>query len=361
MNVHLSYKASKTPEVEREFQHQIEKLQKRLHVFKPDLIHLHAIIEPVNGRSTVVSLNLRLPSGQMTAQKPGERPLTAVKGAFADLVAQLTKHKELLRGQWTGKSRRSAREQGAANAAAAPAVFAVPAPEASRVPAGPEAPGDVAHWVSADWVSANMERVQRFVTHELRTRVLAGQIREDQISAEEVIDEVMVSALSQDQEQDARADWLPRESWFHRLAMLAIRRLVHSNADTAAVSLDSSAGTQNVTGSDENSLQFHQPDDSTSEESVIRDRSARTPEEIFASEEMVAQLNLVLLGLGPQDREAFVLYTLEGFTVDEIARLSDRAPDLVRQSIHHARERVQRKLPEQNEFRRSLLGRSRVA
>ena len=50
MNVHLSYKASKTPEVEREFQHQIEKLQKRLHVFKPDLIHLHAIIEPVNGR-----------------------------------------------------------------------------------------------------------------------------------------------------------------------------------------------------------------------------------------------------------------------------------------------------------------------
>ncbi|MFI5104313.1 MAG: sigma factor-like helix-turn-helix DNA-binding protein [Terriglobales bacterium] len=76
---------------------------------------------------------------------------------------------------------------------------------------------------------------------------------------------------------------------------------------------------------------------------------------------MVAQLNLVLLGLGPQDREAFVLYTLEGFTVDEIARLSDRAPDLVRQSIHHARERVQRKLPEQNEFRRSLLGRSRVA
>jgi RNA polymerase sigma factor (sigma-70 family) len=360
MNVHLSYKASKTPEVEREFQHQIEKLQKRLHVFKPDLIHLHAIIEPENGRSTKVSLNLRLPSGQMTAQKPSEKALTAVKAAFGDLVAQLTKHKELLRGQWTRKSHRAARAQAAANAAAAPAVIA-PAPGASRVPTGTEAPGDVAHWVSADWVSANMERVQRFVTHELRTRVLAGQIREDQISAEEVIDEVMVSALSQDQEEDARADWLPRESWFHRLAMLAIRRLVHSSADTAAVSLDSSAGKPNVTGSDENSLQFHQPDDSTPEESVIRDRSARTPEEIFASEEMVAQLNLVLLGLVPQDREAFVLYTLEGFTVEEISRLSDRAPDLVRQSIHHARERVQRKLPEQNEFRRSLLGRSRVA
>jgi DNA-directed RNA polymerase specialized sigma24 family protein len=47
--------------------------------------------------------------------------------------------------------------------------------------------------------------------------------------------------------------------------------------------------------------------------------------------------------------------------VEEISRLSDRSPDLVRKSIHHARERVQQKLPEQNEFRRSLLGRSRVA
>jgi RNA polymerase sigma factor (sigma-70 family) len=87
----------------------------------------------------------------------------------------------------------------------------------------------------------------------------------------------------------------------------------------------------------------------------------RTPEEIYSTEEMVSQLDLVLHELRANDREAFVLYTLEGFTIEEIARLSDRPPEQVRQSIHHARERVQQKLPERNEFRRNLLTRSRVA
>lgn len=362
MNVHLSYKASKTPDVEREFQIQIEKLQKRLHVFNPDLIHLHGIVEQESGRSTVntvVSLNLRLPSGQMTAQKPGEKPVAAVKAAFADVVAQLTRHKELLRGQWTGKSSRTTRGKVVGPGAASPAEFSVPAQAMSQSLGDIAARGDRENRVNADWVSANLEQLRRFVEHELRTRVLSGQIREDQITSEEVIDEVMVSALTQ--EGEARAELLSRESWFHRLAMQAIRQLVRANADTATVSLDASAGTPNVTGSDENTLQYHQPDDSLQEESVIRDQSVRTPEEIFASEEMVAQLNLVLLGLAPQDREAFILHTLEGFTVEEIGRLSSRSPDLVRKSIHHARERVQQKLPEQNEVRRSLLRRLRVA
>src|ERR1044071_6868816 len=39
MNIHVRYKAGKTPELERELQHQVEKLQRRLQVFKPDLIH----------------------------------------------------------------------------------------------------------------------------------------------------------------------------------------------------------------------------------------------------------------------------------------------------------------------------------
>jgi RNA polymerase sigma factor (sigma-70 family) len=94
---------------------------------------------------------------------------------------------------------------------------------------------------------------------------------------------------------------------------------------------------------------------------VIGDAAARTPEEIFSSEEMVAQFDIVLHEVNTRDREAFVLYTLEGFTVDEISRLTDHPPEQVRKSIQHARERVRQKLPEQNQFRPSLLHRSRVA
>ena len=112
MNVHVSYKAGKTPDIEREFKHQIQKLQPRLQVFKPELVHLHATVEPDKDRGTSASLNLRLPSGQMAAQSSGENAVAATKAAFADLISQVTKHKELLRGHWTRKSlRRAGRER----------------------------------------------------------------------------------------------------------------------------------------------------------------------------------------------------------------------------------------------------------
>ena len=112
MNVHVSYKAGKTPEVEREFHHQLHKLQRRLQIFKPDLVHFHAVVEQENNRSAGTSLSLRLPSGQMASQKSGENALASVKSAFADLFSQLTKHKDLLRGHLTGKAlRRESRER----------------------------------------------------------------------------------------------------------------------------------------------------------------------------------------------------------------------------------------------------------
>lgn len=356
MNVHISYKAGKTPDVEREFQLQITKLERRLQVFRPELVHLHAIVDHENGHTWSISVNLRLPSGQMAVQKSGVNLLTAIKSGFSDLVSQVNKHKELLRGQWNWKSRRGpGRRQIIEPAVPFDQTMASVRPHAQSATAQPGAAGngDI-----SKWVNANLQRLERFVDRELRYRVASDQIREDQISREEVIDELIVSALSHDEE---KPDELSLESWFYRLALRAIRRLTQANADTANVSLDAPAGVQNVTGSDENLLQYHQPDDSLPEESVIRDQNVRTPEEIVASEEMVAQLDFVLHEVKAEDREAFVLYALEGFTVEEIAKITDKSPDRIRKSIHHARERIQQKLPPQNELRRSLLRHSRVA
>jgi RNA polymerase sigma factor (sigma-70 family) len=208
------------------------------------------------------------------------------------------------------------------------------------------------------WLSANLRKLEEFIDQEINFQVESDRIREDQITREEVIDEVIVSALSH---EGGKMELLSPEGWFHRLAVQAIRRLIHDNADTANISLDAPAGIQNVTGSDENVLQYHQPDDSLPEESIIRDESVRTPEEIMAGDEMVAQLDLVLGGVKAGDREAFVLYTLEGFTVEEISRLAGRSAEQVRQSIHDARVHIQQKLPTQNQLRKSLLHHSRVA
>jgi RNA polymerase sigma factor (sigma-70 family) len=282
--------------------------------------------------------------------------LAAVKAAFPDLIAQLTKHKDLLRGDFSRKRRRAGRGQVIEPVVPFEETFASVSRQESPAPRRAEAPNTGSDLET--WFNANMGKLKEFIDRELQFRVNSSQLRPDQITAEEVLDEVMVSALSQ---ENGYSQFLSEEASFQRLALQAIRRLIDDNSEMANVSLEAPARSQNVTGSDENVLQYHQPDDRPQEEAIIRDQNVRTPEEIYSTEEMVSQLDLVLHELRANDREAFVLYTLEGFTIEEIARLSDRPPEQVRQSIHHARERVQQKLPERNEFRRNLLTRSRVA
>jgi len=89
MNVHISYRLHKTPAVEKDLQHQVEKLRKRLQVFRPELIHLKGMVEEVSPREGIsVSLNLRLPSGQMAVEAKAPTAAAAVKIAFEDLLQQ---------------------------------------------------------------------------------------------------------------------------------------------------------------------------------------------------------------------------------------------------------------------------------
>jgi RNA polymerase sigma factor (sigma-70 family) len=352
MNVHVSYKAGKTPEVEREFQNQTQKLERRLQVFNPDLVHLHATLDEQVGQGLSFALNLRLPTGQMAVQKLGDSGVAAVKAGFTDLLSQVTRHKELLRGDWSSRRRQG----GQIMESTVPfeqTLASVPPQDRPTNGAPPNVGNDL-----ETWLNANLPKLRQFIEGELQYRTNIGQLREDQVTSEEVLGEVMVSALS---EESPASLFLNEESRLQGLALQAIRRIAEANSDSGDVSLDVPARMQNVTGSDENVLQYHQPDDQPQGEGVISDVTIRTPEEIFASEEMVAQLDVVLRKLSAPDREAFVLYTLEGFTIEEISRLSDRPPDQVRKSIDKARARVQQKLPERNDFRSSLLNRSRVA
>ena len=50
MNVHISYKLRKTPDLEKEVNHLVEKLRKRLQVFRPELLHLKGVVEQSSPR-----------------------------------------------------------------------------------------------------------------------------------------------------------------------------------------------------------------------------------------------------------------------------------------------------------------------
>jgi DNA-directed RNA polymerase specialized sigma24 family protein len=334
MNVHVSYRLPKLPAVEKDVQHQIEKLQKRLQVFRPELVHLKAMVEEVSPREgTSVSLNLRLPSGQMAVQKAAPTPTAAVKAAFEDLLQQVNKHKDLLRAshKWQRDRRGNSSRPGAA-------MREVPFEQTIAAVFPPT--------ISADdirsYVNANLARLSRFVEREIYVREVQGIIAPDSVSKEEVIDEAIAAALSDGQEKPEK---LALEPWLYRQALHALNELSREDESNGnAVHLEDSARRPNVRGSDEAELQFHQPDESVTGASVIADSRVATPEQIMASDELLRLVASALRDLGAGPREAFILHVVEGFTVEEIVAITGSPAERVLASVSAARDHL-RKAP----------------
>ena len=343
MNVHISYKAGKTADVERDFSHHIQKLQRRLQLYRPELVHLHAIVDQNFARAlTTISLNLRLPSGQLAAQDSGTAPTVALKGVFSELTKQLTKHKELLRGH-----RRARKSKGNGN---------------SQVPfeqtMAAVHPLMVTDTDINSYINANLSRLNTFIERELRYRINSGRLEPESVTVEEVLDEVVVTALGDGEE---KPELLSLERWLYRIALQAITQLDQSSHEpVSTVPLEQSTRQRNVRASDEPILQYHQPDEAMLREEIIADGRA-TPEEITYSDEMISLVEGALLGARREDREAFILYAVEGFTPDEIAATTDRKDEQVRQSIHAAREHLKKTLRVPDQFKSKILQHSRIA
>jgi DNA-directed RNA polymerase specialized sigma24 family protein/ribosome-associated translation inhibitor RaiA len=341
MNVHISYKTSKTPDIEKDINHQVDKLRKRLQVFRPELVHLRGLVEQNSPREGfLVSLNLRLPSGQMAAQSSAPAPVTAVKAAFDDLLQQITKHKDILRSSHKWKRRRRPTSKSQAQVPFEQTLAAVPMPTISAE--------DI-----RSYVNANLGRLERFVEREIYFRETSDSIPADLISKEEVIDEAIARAMGDGLEKPER---LALEPWLYRLAMRALDDLAAATReDGDSIHLEESARNPNVRGSDEPHLQYHQPDESFTEESVIPDRRVPTPEDIASTDEMVHMVELALRGAARGDREVFILYALEGFSVDEIAAITDRKTEEVLSSIAVAREHLRKSPPLASRFADKFL------
>jgi DNA-directed RNA polymerase specialized sigma24 family protein len=344
MNVHVSYRLHKIPAVEKDIQHQIEKLQKRLQVFRPDLIHLKGVVEEISSREgTNVSLNLRLPSGQMAVQASAPTAASAVKTAFEDLLQQVNKHKEILRAshKWTrGKRGTSVR----------------PSATVREVPFEQTIAAVFPPTISADdvrsYVNANLGRLERFVEREIYFREAQESIAPDSLSKEEVIDETIAAALGNDQEKPER---LALEPWLYRLALRALDDLSQTEESNGhAQPLEDSARRRNVMASDEPGLQFHQPDESITGATVIADARVATPEQIMASDELLRLIASALRDLGSGPREAFILHAIEGFTVDEITAITGLPAERVLTFVSAARDHLRKSPGLAREFQSRL-------
>jgi RNA polymerase sigma factor (sigma-70 family) len=338
MNVQFSYKISKTSDLEKLINHQVEKLGRQLRVFRPELVHLKGVIEQSPTRKdVVVSVNLRLPSGQMAARETGPTATAAIKAACDSVAQQLKKHKDLLRAHHEGQRRHDRTQTGTV-----PFEDTLAAMKPERISAV-----DI-----SSYVNINLPRLQRFIQRELDYRESQGLLRAGQVAVEDVVGEAIANALS---EQHESPEPMKLEPWVHRLAVQAIGQLALENHEDGHVPLERSHGTQNVDASDEAQLQFHQPDERLLEENVIPDPTANNPEELAARDELIGLLETTLRDAGRDEAEAFILYALEGFTLEEIADITNRNVEEVHASIGKAREHLQRALPVKDPLTEKLV------
>jgi RNA polymerase sigma factor (sigma-70 family) len=346
MNVHFSYKVHKTPDIEKEVSHHLEKIQKRLQVFRPDLLHLKGVIDQNSAREGIlVSLNLRLPSGQLSAQAKAPTPTAAIRAAFDELIQQISRHKELLRSSHKWRHwRRGAHDSPEPGVPFETTLAAVMPPTISAEDIG-------------SYVDVNLSRLTRFVDRELSSRRADEQIPEDGLSSSEVVNEVIARALGDNE----RPEKLSLEPWLYRLALQSMREMsAHLQDASSSVHLEESRRRQNVQASDEPALQFHQPDEGWTRESSIPDRRVSTPEQAVYSDEVIALVQAALRGADRLDREAFLLYGIEGFSLDEIAGITGRPAEAVRVSVERARNFIRMAPAIASEFHDDTLVRTRI-
>ena len=340
MNVHVSYKVHRTPDIDKEIQHWIAKVEKRLQVFRPELVHLKGLVEQNSPREgTVVSLNLRLPSGQMAAQESAPNATTAIKAAFSDLQEQIRKHKELLRNTHSWRRHR------ALEGTPAPQVpfedtFAAVAPETAT-------DEDV-----RSYLNANLRRLRLYVEREISFRQDSGDLERDSLSWEEVVDEAVARALD---ERVEKPDRMGLEPWLYRLAIRALDDFTARQKNESEDRADRGRQSSTDAERDESRLQFYQPDEAMAAESGIADVRLSNPEQVAYTEEMIDLVQLALRFASRHDREAFILYAIEGFSLHEIGAIVERTPDEVRASIRNAREALRRRLPVETQLKEKLL------
>lgn len=319
MNVHFTIQVPKSPELEQLLQRSTAKIERLLIFFQPELVQINGRLVRRSAREGVVcSLNLRLPSGQMAAEQAAGTAQTALRAACEDLVEQLKKHKQRLRGEQSRRRRRhlSARTVGEA----------LPLP----MPRRPFADGEAHRQQLGIYIGTHLTELRAFVARQLEVREVLGEIRPSQLDVEEVLDEMIALAL--DESSDPAS--LERERWFHLLVIRAIHNLQTEVGDAADEALERPLNA--AEWREWQRRQVRGPSEELDLQGASRDLSAPNPEEVTYGHEMLRLLEGALRRLPEQQREDILLFALEGFTVAELAHLTRRPDDVVRRSLEEA-------------------------
>lgn len=104
---HSRIEAAHRETIEKDFAHYIAKLDRLLQQYASDQVQLHTTLGKTPRKSEFeLALNLTLPTGTLHATGVGSDVRASAKAAFAEIEAQVKKHRQKLRKDYVWKRKR---------------------------------------------------------------------------------------------------------------------------------------------------------------------------------------------------------------------------------------------------------------
>jgi len=317
------------PRAERLIAQLSRRLARRAGSGGADDARLEGVIERHSSRTRFrVSLRLRLPSRTLATREEGPALEPVLREAFREIERQLGKHVALVRKDYLWK-RSAARE--ASKRLRAALASTPPAERAARFAL----------------VEPHLDRLYDFIRRELAVRRLSGELSPRGVSAEEVLDAVVLEACTGEKPDDE-----PVDRWLLRLATARIDAEVRREraARRGEVRIEEKVPPTPpelwVSTLGEEILDFYEPEEKLRLEDLLPDGDVPTPEDAAARREIRRWLDRVLAALPAAWRLAFVLHHAEGLSEREVARVLGAPEADVRSMLEHARDFIQERVRE---------------
>jgi RNA polymerase sigma factor (sigma-70 family) len=289
------------------------KLERMTSVFPSSTTHLICSLWRGQDYVSGIVLTLVIAGRELTARAQHSSPVQATRRAFEDLGQQVAALIEERReeGFWLRTSRdRFAHER----------VQAVDTPSTRSEAA-----------VSVD---RELGELYNFVRREIAMAQADGELKRAELTVAEIVDEVALTAL---EEFDDRPSDLDFRSWLFQIALDVMKRRIRE-IGKARKAIDLTALVDEPGRLEDEVFDFYQPDNQLCLSDLIPDGRLPTPEETVAAAELQQHINRELARLPRRWREAFMLYSIEGLTLEEVARVTRHPVDVTRRAIELARE-----------------------
>jgi RNA polymerase sigma factor (sigma-70 family) len=297
-----------------EINRQVLRLEREASVFPPNRTHLTCVLRQGGDRPAGVILTLRVGEEKLSSFAEDPSPVAATRRAFDKLRASLAAHVgERRREEFWGRTSRNL-----------PAREAAPEPRSRRE--------------AAELIDRHLPDLYNFARREIAYRHAVGDLSAGDLTPEEVADEVALAAIER---FEGRPGGLDFGRWLLQLVLDAVeRRVAESVEERAVLHVEEKAAAspaEEVARAGDEIFDFYQPDEDVRLEDLIKDERVPTPEEALARRELQRHINRTLARLPRHWRTAFVLYAVEGLTLEEVARVARRPVDEVRRAVESAR------------------------